>query len=90
MIVAYVLLSGIAHWFETEYWPSSGPWYDGAIWGNVFVIPVAFVLGAIFWPPLRRRIDGFAREHIAETERKLDHIILHHPDIPPLPAKETT
>jgi hypothetical protein len=84
------MLHGIAHWFQAEYWPAHGPWWNGAIWGNVFVVPVAFILGAVFWPPLRRRIERFVKGGLSETERKLDHIILHHPDIPPLPPKEET
>ena len=74
-------------WFQTEYWPHGAPWYDGAIWGNLFVVPVAFVLGAFLWPPLRRRIHGFLDSHLSETERMLRHVILNHPDIPPLPEK---
>ena len=80
--------SSLQAWFDTEYWPAHEPWYDGAIWGNVFVVPVAFVLGVIFWPPLRRRIDGFVRGHLSETERMLQHVIKHSTDIPPLPERK--
>ena len=74
-------------WFQTEYAPAHAPWYDGAIWGNLFVVPVAFVLGAVFWPPLRKRIHGFLDGHLSETERMLRHVIEHSPDIPELPPQ---
>ena len=74
-------------WFQTEYAPAHAAWYDGAIWGNLFVVPVAFVLGAVFWPPLRKRIRRFAERETSELHRKLDWVIEKHPDIPPLPPK---
>lgn len=78
-------MNGIEAWFQTEYWPAHGPWYDGAVWGNIFVVPIAAVLGAILWPPLRKRIHRFVDSHFSETEMMLRHIIKHHPDIPDLP-----
>ena len=77
----------LAAWFHTEYDPANSEWYNGAIWGNLFVVPVAFVLGAFLWPPLRRRIHGFVDGHLSETERMLHHVIDNHPDIPPLPPR---
>lgn len=75
-------LNAVLHFLRVEYW--AHPWYQGAVWGNVFVIPVAFVLGVIIWPPLRRAVVQFLRGETADLHRKLDHIIEHHPDIPPL------
>lgn len=88
-------MNALLRFLETEYAPAQGPWYGGAVWGNVFVIPVAFLLGAVLWPPLRRAVHRFAdrklgqvHTRLAEQERMLAHIIEHHPDIPPLPASE--
>jgi hypothetical protein len=53
----------------------------------VFVVPIAFILGAILWPPMRRAIGRAFRRETSELHRKLDHIIEHHPDLPPLPPK---
>lgn len=57
----------IVLWFQTEYIPKSGPFYDGQTWGNVFVAPVAFALGWLwtkskFWP-LRPLEHGLAKTH---------------------------
>lgn len=65
------------HFWHTMYWPVSGPWYDGAIWGNVFVVPVAAVLGWLwartkFWPlkPIER--------HVHNLHAKVDAIHARH------------
>jgi hypothetical protein len=88
-------VSALLRFLETEYAPAHGPWYNGAVWGNVFVIPVAFLLGAVLWPPLRRRIHRFAdrklgavHERLEESERALEHLIRHLPDVPPLPERQ--
>ena len=80
-------MNAIVRWFQTEYIPAHGPWYDGAVWGNLFIVPIAFVLGAILWPPMRRAIGRAFRRETSELHRKLDHVIRYHPDIPPLPPK---
>lgn len=57
---------------------------------------VAIIIGAmityIVWPKFRHAMDGWIKGHMhasnEELHRKLDHIIKHHPDIPPLPPKE--
>ena len=79
-------LSEIWHFLHVEYWGQ--PWYQGQVYGNVFVIPIVFVLGVLLWPPLRRALVRFVRGETAELHRKLDHVILHHPDIPPQPPKK--
>jgi hypothetical protein len=76
-----------SNWFRVEYWPAHEPWYDGAIWGNLFVLPVAFVLCTLFWPAFRRAVLRAFRRETSEIHRKLDWMIEKHPDIPPLPPK---
>lgn len=84
------IFTHLVHWFHYEYAPYGTPFYTGQIWGNLFVVPVAFVIASIFWPTLRRAVSRFIHGHTKEIERKLDHIILHHPDIPPLPPPDPT
>ena len=74
-VVAGSLGSALERWLRTEYWPAHQPWYDGAVWGNVFVIPVVFVLGVIVWPPFRKAILGAFRRETSELHRKLDWVI---------------
>ena len=57
--------------FRVEYWPAHQPWYDGAVYGNLFVVPVAFVLGALIWPPTRKRIRGFVDRRLAPIHAHL-------------------
>lgn len=67
-------------WF-TYGWPSdrgNGP-------EAIQELAVGALLGAVLWPPLRRRIHRAMAHNTAELHRKLDHIIHHHPDIPDLP-----
>lgn len=45
-----------------------------------------------FVPPLRKWFENHMKNlhaKLDEAHRKMDHIIEHHPDIPPLPPKET-
>ena len=69
-------------------WPAGG---SGGIPGDVVATLIWVILAAItttiFYPPLRRGIEKFIKRHLeagtAELHAKLDHIIEHHPDIPP-------
>lgn len=74
-------------------WPAGG---SGGIPGDV-VGTLVWVVGAaivtvIVWPPLRHRLEALMRRHFRaahdELHRKLDHIIEHHPTIPPLEDPE--
>ena len=53
---------------------------------EALVQTVAYAAIAVaLYPPLRRWATKEEREMRAELHRKMDHIIFHHPDIPPLP-----
>jgi hypothetical protein len=53
-------------------------WPDGTIWSNM----LAWVLcGGIAFFGTHKVLA----RHQRETQKRLDHIIEHHPDIPPLP-----
>ena len=65
------------HFLHYFYVPSTGPWYTGNVWGNVFVIAVVAPLGWLwsktrFWPmrPLEHAIH-----HVHE---RLDEHASHH------------
>lgn len=60
-------------------------------WNWITNVTASVVVGAIvvmLWPYLRHKVEAWVkRQHAAasaELHRKLDHIIAHHPDIPPL------
>jgi hypothetical protein len=69
---------------EYNYLPAHGPFYTGAVWGNVFVVPVVVVLGWLwsrskFWPlrPIKHGIEGLHTK-IDGVHEKLDaHAELH-------------
>jgi hypothetical protein len=82
--------------------------WDNTIWPSLlgngpedFIsLVIVGVLGALIWPPTRRRIEVFAKRHVTEIKAhvtaehaavhaKLDHVIKHSPDIPPFPTKES-
>ena len=44
-----------------------------------------FCLAVAIYPPLHKWVTREERALRAEMHRKMDHIIFHHPDIPPLP-----
>jgi hypothetical protein len=70
----------VIHLLEFFYAPRTGPWWNGAIWGNVFVIPVAAALAygwsrTKFWPlrPIRHGIEGLHRKVDAHHARAEAH-----------------
>ena len=74
------------HWLDTQWfgywWPSdkgNGP-------EAIQQIVLGAVVVAIFVPPIRawfRRHVKALHEKLDLAHQKMDHIILHHPDIPP-------
>jgi hypothetical protein len=52
---------------------------------------LAAIATTLLYPPLRKAVEAFVKRHIAdgtaELHAKLDHIIEHHPDIPPYKSK---
>lgn len=78
--------------FERWIWPAGG---SGGIPGDVVAtliwVILAGVATTILYPPVRRAVEKFVKRHIeagtAELHAKLDHIIEHHPDIPPFHSK---
>lgn len=57
-------MTWLLHFWHTMYVPSAGPFYDGQVWGNVFVVAVLAPLGWLwsrtkFWPlrPLHRQLE---------------------------------
>jgi hypothetical protein len=72
------------HWFQYFYVPGHGPWYGGAVWGNLFVVPIAVLLGSLLWPPTRRRLHRFVdrklapmHEHIKRAEQHNEWMARH-------------
>jgi hypothetical protein len=65
----------LTHLWQTEYDPAHGAWYTAAIWGNLFVVPVAFLLGSLVWPPTRKRLHRFVDRKLAPLHAKMD---AHH------------
>jgi transcription elongation factor GreA-like protein len=79
--------------FDRWIWPAGG---SGGIPGDVVATFIWIVLAAIatsiLYPPLRKAVERFIKRHFeaatAELHAKLDHIIEHHPDIPPYISKD--
>jgi hypothetical protein len=73
-------------------WPAGG---SGGIPGDVVAtliwVIIAAIATTIFYPPFRKALEKFVKRHLqaetAELHAKLDHIIAHHPDIPPYVSK---
>jgi hypothetical protein len=74
-------------------WPAGG---SGGIPGDVVAtliwVIIAAIATTIFYPPVRRAIEKYVKRHFeaatSELHAKLDHIIEHHPDIPPYVSKK--
>jgi hypothetical protein len=84
---------GSATFWDRWVWPAGG---SGGIPGDLVAtliwVVIVGIVGALVWPPARHAIERFVTRHAEganeELHRKLDHIIAHHPDIPPLPPKD--
>jgi hypothetical protein len=64
------------HFFHFFYDPSGAPWYQGAVWSNVFVILVLAPLGYLwsktkFWPLnlVHKKLDSLHVKHDAHAEQ---------------------
>jgi transcription elongation factor GreA-like protein len=79
--------------YDRWIWPAGG---SGGIPGDVVATLIWIVIAAIatslLYPPLRKAVEKFIKRHFeaatAELHAKLDHIIEHHPDIPPYISKD--
>jgi Tfp pilus assembly protein PilE len=64
----------------------------GDVVATLIWVIIAAIVTTIFYPPLRKAVERFVKRHLeagtAELHAKLDHIIEHHPDIPPFPTKK--
>jgi hypothetical protein len=77
-LILFGHLPAVQEWFRVEYIPKGQPFYDGAVWGNLFVVPLAVVLGWLwsktkFWPmrPAEHLIKGLHTKidnHIASQK----------------------
>lgn len=82
-----------ATFWDRWVWPAGG---SGGIPGDVVAtliwVIIAAIATTIFYPPVRRAVEKYIKRHFeaatAEIHAKLDHIIEHHPDIPPYVSKK--
>ena len=51
IVITHLWNTDFAHWWHLYFDPAEKVWYEGAVWGNIFAILPAGVLGAIafFW-----------------------------------------
>ena len=83
----------LVHWLDVFRHDNAFTWAWYTWIGNVSAGIIILSFSALLWPRARRVIEAFFKRHFsegnAELHRKLDHIIEHHPDIPPLTTKGT-
>jgi hypothetical protein len=74
--------------FLADFWPPDSsriaPNIVAALVGGV--VSVTFML--IFYKPFRDAVSRLIHRHTDSLHAKLDHIIEHHPDIPPMPKEK--
>lgn len=85
------MISQLSFW-DRWVWPAGGSGgIPGDVVGTLVWVILAGIATTIFYPPLRRAVESFIKRHLAagtaELHAKLDHIIEHHPDIPPYTPK---
>ena len=82
------------HRFLHDFWPLDASAIAPNIVASMVQYALLLILAALLYPPIRRAVDRYVRRHVDElkdhvtTEHrkvhdKLNHIIDHHPDIPP-------
>jgi preprotein translocase subunit Sec61beta len=96
--VGAVVVAAAFFWSDriaADFWPIDASRVGPNLLASIVQAVVILVVVALLWPPLRRRIHRFTDQkltalHMAEKRdreslhRKMDHIINHSPDIPPL------
>lgn len=90
----------IANFTQNWVWPAGG---SGGIWGDVvgtlIWVVIAGIVTYLLYPPVREALKRYEQRHLAAIKahvtaenaalhKKLNHIIVHHPDIPPLPEDD--
>lgn len=79
----------------SDFWPADKSSVAPNILASIIIFVVLTLCGALFYPPFKKALDrGLSRHTVAIAKHvsaenasmhaKLDHIIKHHPDIPPM------
>lgn len=83
---------------QSDFWPIDKATVAPNILASLIIFDVVTLAAGLFYPPFKKALDrGFARhksdvtdalkahvtDELAEVHKKIDHIIDHHPDIPP-------
>jgi len=102
LIVASIASSWLAQRLAQDFWPIDASRVGPNLVASMVQWAVLAVVAVAVYPPLRHWVEGLFHSlhdkmdmHHAEgkAERfslhdKLDHIIEHHPDLPPMPKKD--
>ena len=102
LAVTIVCLVAFRTRLGADFWPLDASRVAPNLLASVIQWAVVLSIAAVLWPPTRRRIHQFVTRHTAplhahhermeaahaDLQRRLDHIIDHHPDIPELPPSD--
>jgi hypothetical protein len=68
IIVTHLWNTDFVHWWHLYFDPTTGPWYTGQVWGNVFAVLPLAVLGTIgYW------VHKWITKDIKEFDSKRAH-----------------
>ena len=92
------LVSGwFAHRLLNDFWPLDHSFVGPNILASVVQWTTIAIVVSVLYPPVRHAIERFVEHHVNDLRAhvsaenralhaKMDHIIKHHPDIPPFGA----
>ena len=95
--IGYVVVAAVSIWafwgrLHADFIPLDGSRVAPNILASALIVIATTPIAVLVWPPTRRRIHRCMTRHtaplhdeFAEVHRKLDHVILHSKDVPPLP-----
>lgn len=98
MVLALVIALAASRWFDSrikaDFWPFDRSFVGPNLVASVVQWAVLALLVVVLYPPIRHWFEAEfhrGRQHVSEelsqVHAKLDHVIQHHPDIPPFEPK---
>ena len=84
-ILAAVFVQGFAVRVGADLWPPDRSYVGPNLVASIIQWAIVAIVVAIVYPPFRKWVE----RELDHVHQKLDHVIKHHPDIPPFKRKET-
>lgn len=92
LLIALVMIMVFWHArMAADFWPIDASRVGPNLVASVIQWALILIAASLLYPPIRRAIDKWVKNHLKsanqELHNKIDHIIKHHPNIPEYKSK---